>query len=65
MHPTVLGRMTAQVLRAPQAGEPCTITGVLDRHEGRKFLTSTALHAGGELLARSEQVWIEIDPSQF
>ncbi len=65
VHPTVLGRMTAQVLRAPQAGEPCTITGVLDRHEGRKFLTSTALHAGGELLARSEQVWIEIDPSQF
>lgn len=64
-HPTVLGRMTAEVVRAPAAGEACTITGVLDRQEGRKFLTGTALHAGGELLARSEQVWIEIDPAQF
>ncbi len=65
VHPTVLGRMTAQVLRSPAVGEACTITGVLDRREGRKFLTSTALHAGGELLARSEQIWIQIDPSQF
>lgn len=65
IHPTVLGRMTGQVLRHPEAGEACTVTGRLDAHEGRKFLTSTALHAGSELLARSEQVWIEIDPSQF
>lgn len=65
VHPTVLGRMTAQVLRSPRAGEVCTITGVLDRQEGRKFLTSTALHADGELLARAEQVWIEIDPAAF
>lgn len=65
VHPTVLGRMTAQILRAPEVGEPCTITGVLDRQEGRKFLTGTALHADGELLARSEQVWIEIDPAAF
>lgn len=65
VHPTVLGRMTAQIVRSPAPGEPCTVTGVLDRQEGRKFITSTALHAAGELLARSEQVWIEIDPDQF
>ncbi|MGJ9421317.1 hypothetical protein [Aeromicrobium sp. CF3.5] len=65
VHPTVLGRMTAQVLRIPEIGESCTVTGVLDRQEGRKFLTSTALHADGELLARAEQVWIEIDPAAF
>jgi hypothetical protein len=65
VHPTVLGRMTAEIRRIPELGEACTVTGVLDRHEGRKFLTSTALHAGDELLARSEQIWIEIDPSQF
>ena len=65
VHPTVLGRMTGQVLRAPAPGEPCVVTGVLAAHEGRKFLTDTALYSGDELLARAEQVWIEIDPSMF
>jgi len=64
-HPTVLGRMTGQVLRAPDPGEECVVTGRLAAHEGRKFLTDTALYSGSELLARSEQVWIEIDPTQF
>ncbi|HWV27975.1 MAG TPA: hypothetical protein VNZ66_12175 [Aeromicrobium sp.] len=64
-HPTVLGRMTAQVFRAPEPGEPCVVTGHLSARDGRKFLTDTALYSGTELLARSEQVWIEIDPSQF
>jgi hypothetical protein len=65
VHPTVLGRMTGQLERLPEIGEACTVTGRLDRHEGRKFITSTALHASGELLARSEQVWIKIDPATF
>lgn len=65
VRPTVLGRMTGQIHRLPLVDEPCTITGRLDEQSGRKVLTSTALHAGDELLARSEQVWIEIDPSQF
>ncbi len=65
VHPTVLGRMTGQINRLPVVGEPCTVTGRLDEQSGRKFITSTALHAGSELLARSEQIWIEIDPSQF
>ncbi len=64
-HPTVLGRMTGQVLRPPRVGEPCVVTGRQAAHEGRTFLTDTALYAGDELLARSEQVWIEIDPAQF
>lgn len=65
VHPTVLGRMTAQVLRAPTPGEACVVTGHLAAQEGRKFLTDTALYSGDELLARAEQVWIEIDPSMF
>lgn len=65
VHPTVLGRMTAQVLRAPAPGEACVVTGHLSTQEGRKFLTDTALYSGDELLARAEQVWIEIDPSMF
>lgn len=59
----LLGRMTAEVSRLPEIGEACTVTGRLDEKSGRKFLTSTALHAGDELLARSEQIWIEIDPA--
>lgn len=65
VHPTVLGRMTGQILRLPEIGEECTVTGRLDDHTGRKFATSTALYAGDELLARSEQIWIEIDPATF
>jgi hypothetical protein len=65
VNPSVLGRMTAQITRLPEVGEACTVTGRLNEHNGRKLLTSTALHAGTELLARSEQVWIEIDPASF
>lgn len=57
----LLGRMTAQVLRRPAAGEPLVASGALRSHEGRKFLTATALHtAEGELVGRSEQVWISV-----
>ncbi|AXT85925.1 hypothetical protein C6I20_12525 [Aeromicrobium sp. A1-2] len=62
----VLGRMTAQVLRRPRAGEPCLSVGHLDSRNGRKFLTDTALYTeAGELLGRAEQVWIEIDVANF
>lgn len=65
IHPIVLGRMTAEIIRMPEIGEPCTITGRLDEQSGRKFVTSTALHSATELLAHSEQIWIEIDPATF
>lgn len=62
----VLGRMTAEVLRRPSAGEPCRSTGRLHAQEGRKFLTDTALYAeDGELLGRAEQTWILIDLANF
>lgn len=58
----VLGRMTAEVLRPPRAGEPHVVTGVLRGRDGRKFTTDTALHtADGELIGRSEQTWIQIE----
>lgn len=62
----VLGRMTAEVRRQPRAGEPHLATGVLRRRDGRKFTTDTALYtADGELLGRSEQIWIEVAPDTF
>lgn len=64
--PMVLGTMTAEVTRAPEPGEDLRAVGELASHEGRKFFTSTALHtAEGELIGRSEQIWIEIDIADF
>ncbi|QGG42434.1 hypothetical protein [Aeromicrobium yanjiei] len=62
----VLGRMTAEVLRRPRAGESLIATGELFGTSGRKFFTGTALYAlDGELLGRAEQVWIQIDVTSF
>ncbi len=66
IQPVVLGRMTAQVVRAPRAGEALRSVGLLRERDGRKFRTATALYvADDELLGRAEQVWIQIDLSQF
>lgn len=62
----VLGRMTAEVVRAPRAGEDLISVGELASHEGRKFATASALYTEeGELLGRAEQIWIQIDPDHF
>lgn len=64
--PMVLGRMTADVSRLPLVGEPCLSVGGLQRTEGRKFFTNTALYTlDGELLGRAEQIWISIDLKNF
>lgn len=56
---TVLGRMTARVLRVPDAGEPCVVAAWPVGEDGRKLFAGTALFADdGELLAISRQVWI-------
>ena len=62
----VLARMTAQVVRRPRAGEPLLSSGALVARDGRKFTTATALHTlDGNLLGRSEQLWIEVDLARF
>lgn len=62
----VLGRMTAEVLRAPRPGESYLSVGELSQRDGRKFSTSTALYTvDGELLGRAEQIWIEIAAGTF
>lgn len=56
---TVLGRMTARVLRVPGAGEPCVVAAWPLGEDGRKLFAGTALFADdAELLAISRQVWI-------
>lgn len=55
----VLGRMTARILRVPEAGEPCVVTAWPVAEDGRKLFAGTALFAeDGELLALARQVWI-------
>jgi hypothetical protein len=62
----VLGRMTAEVVRAPRAGEPLLSVGELEARDGRKFTTSSALYTvAGDLLGRAEQIWIQVDPETF
>lgn len=55
----VLGRMTARILRVPEAREPCVVTAWPVAEDGRKLIAGTALFAeDGELLALARQVWI-------
>jgi hypothetical protein len=55
----LLGRMAAEVLRRPQAGEPCVAVGLRTGREGRKVFAASAVYtADGELLGRSRATWI-------
>ncbi len=54
-----LGTMTCEILRRPHLGETCMVTAWPIEQSGRKRIAGTALFTqGGELLARSRQVWI-------
>ena len=56
---TVLGRMTARVIRVPGMGEPCVVAAWPTGEDGRKLFAGTALFSDdGELLALAHQVWI-------
>ena len=63
--PAVLGRMTAQVLRAPRPGSTAVVMGTTFEVEGRKSFTASALFEGGEMIAWARHTWIEIDPADF
>ena len=55
----VLGRLTAEVLRVPRAGERCVVLGWPLGEDGRKRSAGTALFGeGGTLLARGLAIWI-------
>jgi hypothetical protein len=59
-HVSLLGQLTAEVIRRPAAGERCVVIGWFTGRDGRKLHGGAALYAdGGELLGRSEATWIE------
>jgi hypothetical protein len=59
--PSLLARMTAEVLEPIALGEPVVAVGWTLGSEGRKHHSATALLAAdGRLLARSRALWIEL-----
>ncbi len=65
-NPIVLGRMTAEINSLAVTGQQYVSVGGLQRHEGRKFFTNTALYdLDGQLLGRAEQIWISINLADF
>lgn len=58
--PVLLGRLTAEIVRVPQAGERCVVVAWPLGAEGRKHAAGTALYTdGGELLALARALWLE------
>jgi hypothetical protein len=57
----LLGRLTAELHKAPAAGEEHVLTAWPIERDGRKVHTGSALFsADGELLAAANAVWIEV-----
>ncbi|OLT24437.1 hypothetical protein BJF83_24230 [Nocardiopsis sp. CNR-923] len=59
--PSVLGRITARVDRAPRVGRTYVVMGHLESVDGRKTHTGSAIYdSDGELLAQAHATWIAI-----
>ena len=65
--PSVLGRLTARLVRPITPREPHVVTAWLVGHDGRKHTGGAAIHGpGGELCAYAEGLWIELrDPASL
>jgi hypothetical protein len=58
----LLGRMTAELVRLPKAGEACVVMGWALGREGRKIHAATALFdERGGLLGSARQTWIALE----
>lgn len=66
VQPMLLGTMTADVVSAPEVGRTYHCVGRLSGREGRKFFTDVALYTPeGDLVGRSEQIWIQVDLADY
>lgn len=55
----LLGRLTAEIVERPRAGERCVCTARALGREGRKVYASSAIwSADGRRLASAEAIWI-------
>ena len=57
----VLGRMTARLVRRPEAGQPCRVIAWPAGRDGRKLTAFSALLGpGGDVLAAARTVWLTV-----
>ncbi|RMF09726.1 MAG: hypothetical protein D6763_07310, partial [Alphaproteobacteria bacterium] len=57
----LLGRMTAEILARPKAGDNCVVIAWRIASAGRKHDVGTAVYrTDGSLVARSRCTWIEL-----
>ena len=60
--PILLGRMSARILSRPPVGDPVVVIAWAKGRDRRKYFAGSALFTpAGDLLAFSEQTWIQID----
>lgn len=60
--PALLGQLTASLHEMPRAGDRCVSVGWSRGREGRKIHAGAAIFSEfGDLLARSEAIWIALD----
>ena len=59
----LLGKLTATILRRPEAGEPCAVTAWPSGRDGRKLFAGSAVFgANGALIAQAWATWILVPP---
>lgn len=64
--PTVLGRITAQIVSVPEAGRTHVVVGRHLDTTGRKTRTAcTVYDPDGQVVGRAEHLWIAVDPDTF
>jgi hypothetical protein len=60
--PILLGRMSTAIIERPRPGHPLVVVAWSNGNERRKHFAGTALFTdAGDLLAYSQQTWIQID----
>lgn len=59
----LLGRMSFRVIGSLRVGERCVVVGASRGRDGRKHYADSAIYGeNGNLVAHSQQIWIEVDP---
>ena len=57
---TVLGRLTAHVIEAPETGDECVVVAWPLGGDERRLQAGTALFRGGQPLALARAVWFPV-----
>jgi acyl-coenzyme A thioesterase PaaI-like protein len=64
-HPGMTGTLTIRYRRPTPLHTELRFRGRVDRVEGRKIFTSATLHAGADLCAESDGIFVRVDFERF